>query len=184
MRVVNMFCFEERIMRAFYTFLIVFFIFITICSCGRPAKTINLTTNVVFPSSLNLFSYGYSDYEGVDDDYKLLIVYDSLVCSNCVINRLVIWKDILEYADSTDNLSVVMIFSPAQKEKTVVEKELRDNPIGYPIYLDEQNDFIKENNIGKGFSVCLLDNYNNVVLYGNPINNDELWNKYKDIINN
>ena len=181
MRVVNMFFNRKSIARV--SFLFVLIASIAICSCRRNTEVSNLSSNIVFPNSLQLLSYGYSNYKGIDDEYKILIVFDSLVCSDCVINRLVIWKDVLEYADSTDILSVVMIFSPPQKDRTRIENELQDNPVGYPIYIDNNNEFIKENNTGRGIHVSLLDKTNNIILRGNPINNDELWSKYKSLIN-
>lgn len=137
-------------------------------------KKINFTDNIV------KYSYEYDKYYGgINSEYKLLISYDSLMCGLCSINRLSIWNDVLEYAENNnDYFSVIIIFSPKQNESDLILHEIKRNPIDYPLYFDENNTFSKSNRLPKGLFVCLLDSNNSVILYGNPLLNDN-YSRYQ-----
>ena len=154
------------------------------CSCTKK-QTIQYDTQLDFPSSLVKYSFGDNEYKGIDSRTKIVAVYDSLVCGPCSVNRLIMWKDVLEFVDNNkERVSLVIIFSPKRDEYSYIEEAISSNPIDYPIYLDRDNLFLKSNKVSKGISVCLLDSCNNVILRGMPIGNDALWNHYKDLIIN
>ena len=141
-------------------------------SCSRKNTQSNYSLNVnsiVFPTDMHLYDYDYDNFKGLDSKCKLVISFDSLVCGTCSINRLIAYKDIVEYIESyKTKASVIFIFSPKIEQKEEMISMISFNPIDYPIYLDVNNSFSSLNKIPKGFFACLLDSNNNIVFHGDP----------------
>ena len=131
---------------------------------------------------MQLYDYNYEGYMGLDSKCKMVISFDSLVCGTCSINRLIAYKDVIEYVEKyKTKASVIFIFAPKKEKKEEMMSLISYNPIDYPIYLDVNNSFTALNEIPKGFFSCLLDSNNNIVLHGDPFEQDKK-NQYLEAI--
>ena len=113
---------------------------------------------------------------------KMIIYYDSLLCSSCKLSRLSEWGPIVAYSRSTrQDFIPVFIFSPSAHNRHNFELALRGNPFDTPIYVDDKGEFLKLNSFVPQNHMChvmLVDKNNRVLLVGNPLENTKLWDLY------
>ena len=98
------------------------------------------------------------------------------------------WKEILSFADSiAHRFRVVFLFTPKESELPAVKTALQTFGIDYPVFLTDHVEFIKLNpslpEHDPRMHTFLLDADNKVLLAGNPVNNEKLWELYKPVIN-
>lgn len=77
-----------------------------------------------------------------------------------------------------------MIFIAYQKDYTDLEFLCKKNFFNYPIFYDKTNDMNKINNFPTSslLQCFLIDQNNHIILIGNPIRNDNIWDLYKKAI--
>jgi hypothetical protein len=117
---------------------------------------------------------------------RMIVWFDSLGCSSCQINRMHEWSDIVLYANSIGKVfDPVFIFSPKAADLHTVRIALRTAFFEYPVYIDESHLFPKNNPqipADNRMHTFLINADNQVVLAGNPLNNEPLWELYKERI--
>ncbi len=123
-----------------------------------------------------------------DNRQRIVIWYDSTECSICRINDLHKYKSFEQYCQNLAfGLDVIFLFSPAKEtvsqlcEEAHFDTKLHD----YPIYIDTANMFAKLNPCipaNKLMHSFLLDATNRVVLVGNPMQNQAMFDLYKKTI--
>ena len=137
------------------------------------------------PDSLIMLKMDYEDdYYGLSAEYKIIVYYDSMCCTPCVMNNLIIWNNIVVYSENNpDRLSLVFVFSPNSELKSVFcEMMSSKNPLCYPIFVDLGNEMHELNEwLPKGLFVGLLNKENTVVAAGNPIHLGT-WERFLSII--
>ena len=96
------------------------------------------------------------------------------------------WKDITAYADSLSQwFRIVYLLSPKQEDVHRVKVLLKSVHFDYPIFIDPHASIARQNpNLPKNKQLhsFLLDKNNRVVMVGNPLQNNTLWNLYKNTI--
>lgn len=119
----------------------------------------------------------------VQKEYKLLLYVDSTGCSDCRL-RLFQWKRLIAEADSLfqDKLGFVFFFQPKNR-KEIAYLIKRDN-FDYPVFIDRNNLIDKLNHFPHvaAYQCFLLDKDNKVLLIGNPMLNQNIWELYKQQI--
>lgn len=115
---------------------------------------------------------------------KLIVYYDSLECSSCMISHLVDIYDLYEIADSC-NFSILTIFSPKKSDMENIELQLSiaNHPI--PVYLDKKTSFKNSNKYipsDNRFNTFLIDENNKPIYVGNPLANLQLKELLKLVI--
>lgn len=150
----------------------------------KQSTVVSLPTKIIIPESLELHSFDYQGrFGGKEDKFKLVASYDSLMCGVCSIKRLIAWREMIEYAESTDDMSIMLIFSPNSEDRSKMIEMIDSNPIDYPIYFDPDNKFAYYNDLPRGLFVCLLDENDSILITGNPFIDDR-WDTYKTVISN
>lgn len=136
--------------------------------------------HIVFPKAM------YND-RAIDSllkmDYKLVVYTDSVGCTECHLS-LGEWSvKIREMKVINKNLSFVFIVN--NSSELVIRSLLNKNRFDYPVFIDHNNSFYKLNSLKKDhrFQVFLLDRENNILLIGDPIRNDAIWELYKKTLN-
>jgi len=167
-------------------FFIVLVLGIALVSCHNKSLDAKYCSKTFcFPDSLVMMALDYNnDYFGLDANYKIVVYYDSMCCTPCVMNNITIWNDIVKYSENDpDNVSLVMVFSPNSDLKPIfMEMISANNPLCYPLYLDLENEIHQMNEwLPKGMFVGLLNKDNKVVSAGSPIN-PVIKEKYLSII--
>lgn len=158
--------------------LILFFV-----GCNH-SKQLSLPSKLFLPESLELYSFDYDGrFDGLDGNLKIIASYDSIMCGVCSVNRLIAWRDMIEFVESTDDVSLLFIFSPKIEDSEEVLDLIKENPVDYPIFYDVNNNFAHSNDLPRGLFICLLDRNDSIIFSGNPFFGDT-WDQYKNIISN
>ena len=117
---------------------------------------------------------------------NLVVWYDSLGCTSCEASRISGWSEIVAYTDSLNQwISIIFLFTPKKKDIHRVKIALQTDDFDYPIFIDQNATFVKQNSkLPKNSQLhsFLLDKNNKVVLVGNPLYNTTLWGLYKKTI--
>ena len=117
---------------------------------------------------------------------KLVVWYDSLLCTSCQATAMYKWRDIVNYADSLVNyFSVIYLFTPQKEDFGNLYMLLKADRFDYPIFIDRNATFVQQNpKIPKNHQLhsFLLDKNNRVVMVGSPLHNPTLWELYKRTI--
>lgn len=118
-----------------------------------------------------------------DAEVKLVVFYDSVVCSSCRINRMYEWQEVIATSIGLKHkFNAVFIFSPREGAESQLITSLKAAQLDYPVFIDSEALFLKRNPgipSGEIFHTFLLDRQNRVVLVGNPVGNEQLWELYK-----
>lgn len=128
--------------------------------------------NVVsFPDKLQLLKGDYDGYfEGVESKYRIVNYNDSIGCLECKLIKLKSWRYIIDYLELySQNISLIMIYTPKNEEKESLENLLLENMIDYPLYIDYQQNFLKTNIGFDSKKTYLLDRDGNIIWVGEPI---------------
>ena len=121
---------------------------------------------------------------------RLVIYLDSFSCTSCVISRLNELENFFNISKSSNGAFLpVFVFTPSEKEKNDnlinIKNSLKQNNIDFPVYIDFENSFLSNNRFipeEQQYHMFLLDNENKIVLIGNPVSSDSLWDLYMNTI--
>ena len=120
------------------------------------------------------------------DGMKLIVFTDSLSCNVCTLSRMYFWNDLLnEFRYYNEKLKVYFIFSPLSKEQPSVRLSLSTLRFNQVVYLDTLGVFIDDNKHipqHPATHTFLLDENNNVLLVGNPLENEKIEKLFWQIV--
>ena len=143
---------------------------------------------IIFPDNMLCLEGEKFKFFDINEQCSKIVVWiDSTECSICKLSELPKYKDIEKICNNVDGLRLVFLFSPAKETVSQLCEEAPSNTKlhDYPIYIDTANMFAKmnpcipENKLMHSF---LLDATNRVVLVGNPIQNQAMFDLYKKTI--
>ena len=121
-----------------------------------------------------------------DSRSKMVIYYDPAGCNSCVISRMYEWRAVIATSLGTLNrFNAIFIFAPKEEDVRDVRISLMSAKLDYPVFLDLSGEFAELNpDVATNglFHRLLLDGDNRVLLVGNPVGNDALWELYKETI--
>jgi hypothetical protein len=116
-------------------------------------------------------------------EYRILLYVDSVGCSSCRL-KLFQWKQLIEEADSLfkKNLSFLLFFQP--KSKKDFDYLSQTESFDYPVFLDMAGVINQLNQFPDKmeYQCFLLDKDNKVLMIGNPVLNQKIWELYKQQI--
>lgn len=113
---------------------------------------------------------------------KVIVYTPPLLCTSCNLDCLEEWKIFMEELKDYPDIHFIFIFKPRkEKELTNTLKEFNFN---YPVIYDKTNTYIKKNKMLNHpiFYTLLVDHTNKIIMAGNPVGNETLWNLYKQQI--
>ena len=132
----------------------------------------------MLPDSVDIFNV----------ENKLIIWFDSAECASCRVNRLYEWDEdpVASHARGLPGkFGIVLIFSPQADEVRSLKVNLTGYELSFPVIIDEESRFPKLNPhipTNRQLHAFLLDKNNKVVLVGNPLGNESLWELYREQI--
>ena len=117
-------------------------------------------------------------------DSKLIVYFETKSCSTCEVPYINKYQEIINYNKWTKGkFGIVFIFAPKSESYEEVKRAIERNKTqGAIVLLDRNGGFIKQNpNIPKNrrYHIFMVDKDNKVVLVGNPLGNEKMWNLYK-----
>lgn len=142
---------------------------------------------IVMPYGIQEISERNIKQVDLDNNVRLVILFDSLECSSCEINKLFNYVSSYEKIHSIQSCQLMTIFSPRQEEYDEVVKQLMVLNFPYPIYVDMSGSFRKINKCipdDKRFHSFLLDRDGHPVFIGNPAASEQLWMLFKEVLAN
>lgn len=179
-------------MRPFSTLLCVIFVFGCI-SCSHDNQFKEEILMLKSNSIILHFNEMQAVYNGRDtvnavslDGMKLIVFTDSSSCSVCALSRMYFWNDLLgeiKYYD--EKLKVYFIFSPLPKDLPSVRLSLSSLHFNQIVHLDTLGVFIDDNKHiphHPDMHTFLLDEDNNVLLVGNPLDNEKIEEMFWQIV--
>ena len=116
-----------------------------------------------------------------------MVVYvDSVVCSSCRLKEMYKWDDFLSKLESVSSqIKVFFIFATSYDNIRKLKISAKTLPNSFPIYMDTTNIFLRMNpHIPHNpmFHTFLLDENNNVLLVGNPLENEKIKKLFWQIV--
>ena len=152
------------------------------------AKVVNewIGKEILFPENIPCYVSGKETLpefcsEHSRKEFKILLYVDSMGCSNCRL-KLSEWKQLMEEADSLfqGKLGFLLFFQPKSvKEMTHL---FLLNKFDYPVFMDTKGIINDLNNFPQAmqYQCFLLDKNNSVMMIGNPVLNQRIWELYKE----
>lgn len=121
-----------------------------------------------------------------DGKYKMVVYVDSAECSSCALSKLRFWNPLIaETKDKQVDINYVFILAPKKEDMEDVDMELEITDLQSSIYVDTGFVFRKVNSFlptENKYHTFLLDKDGNVILVGNPIDNEKLKDIYRKTI--
>lgn len=120
-----------------------------------------------------LYSVKNSDVSQSTGEYDLMFIHysDSTMCSECEIQKLGIWRNIMNRANKFGlHIDYRFIFASSSKLKDDLVHYYKHNRIIIPIYIDENKLVEKNNPLMKNsiFHSIIIDSNNKIVKIGDP----------------
>lgn len=162
-----------------------------LCSCNRNKNTIEYNMKklygmqFVLPSLDDWIFYGQDSawMKHLNPELKLIVYYDSTVCTTCKISQLWDWKKVVNYAkEKKYQFQPFFILSPPKELLGEIHVALEKYPFEWPVYIDSERKFsqlnpsLPENSF---FHIFLLDENDKIILVGDPLLKEELWKLYQ-----
>jgi len=120
------------------------------CKTARIKKELKEFTGqqIVLPDSLRSTVNGrdttLTDFMGAET--KLVVFYDSVVCSSCRINRMYEWQEVIATSIGLKHkFNAIFIFSPKRGTESQLITSLKAAQLDYPVFLDSGGLFLKRN---------------------------------------
>ena len=165
-------------------------ILICLCLMCGGCKTFNIQrqigqfigSNIEFPVEMELFP---NDNGFIDSIPKLVIYTDSEMCTLCNIKKISIDVDSLKGFNLP--IEIIPIIAPQVDSIVNLHMILKYYMNRNPVFLDEECKFRKVNSllpVSNRFHTFLLDKNNKVVLVGNPLASDAMWNLFRKTLDN
>ena len=156
-------------------------------NCKLKSKMANfMKSEIMIPKDME--SIFHDEVSIIDDNslkpLKVIVYYDSLMCTSCKISGLSHFKPLCEMSDTSD-FSILFIFSPRKSEMEITRLQLLIANFDYPIYLDVNGTFARCNESipnDSRFSCFLINSSNNPIFIGNPLRSQSLNRLFKDVI--
>lgn len=183
--------------KIFLYFIILCCVILSPLSCGNShdknnsyIETIaNLTgKRIVFPESLHpistLNTHNNTASNIIARNYKIIAYYGKGGCTSCRI-KLKKWAQYIEslYPDNDTIVTRLIIIIPTEEERKIKYLAKYDN-FNYEIMVDTDEKFRNINNISSNpyLNSYLLNNNDEIIAVGNPINNKKIGNLYRKLI--
>lgn len=118
--------------------------------------------------------------------YVLLVYLDSTDCTTCALGHMYKWDELLaKYAEKKNYLQILFIFLP---KKSFDVAKLQEISLQYPLYsvwIDSCGTFERNNPSiveDPSLHVFLLNSEGNLLLVGNPSNNERIRNLFNKVL--
>ena len=122
----------------------------------------------------------------LDKKYTMVVYVDSTECSSCALSKLRFWNPLIAEAKKKQlDIDYVFILAPKKEDMEDVNVELEITDLQSSIYVDTGFVFRKVNSFlptENKYHTFLLDKDGNVILVGNPIDNEKLKDIYRKTI--
>lgn len=117
---------------------------------------------------------------------KLVVYSDTLICSSCRLREMQKWNPFLKRVERYQgDISAYFIFRPLAKDMNVFNFTMKALPPLCPVFVDTANVFSRNNShisSNPKMHTFLLDENNNVILVGSPLENKKIEKLFWQIV--
>lgn len=158
--------------------LFIFVMSVSILSCVHHSKENNTVT---IPENMLLIPNGIVPDK--KNPYRMIYYVDSLACTPCTSKKLYQLSYFEDYFERhNDVFSLFVIISPQKGQEKLTTEIFRESIVDQSFYVDTASSFkVEQLHEGKVY-VCLADSCGNVLLEGDPFTENELYDKYWELI--
>lgn len=114
---------------------------------------------------------------------KIVTYIDSnTACSECAMQVLLAWRHLMNDIPIKDELGFIYIMNSGKMQES--DRILEKLGVNFPVYYDLDNQYIEKNNlhVSAMARTFLLDQDNTVILVGEPLGREKLWELYKETV--
>ena len=176
-------------MKSFFVILLFFFFY----GCkGRDDFKSDLKALQTRPIILPLDSMQRYNNEGNDTSscsvksLKFIVYSDSVECVSCKLKRMYMWDSLMVKVEKVNiPVGFYFIFSPKKEDMSMFNFTMETIPPSGFIYVDTTNIFMRINPYipqNPVMHTFLLDENNNVLLVGNPLENEKIKKLFWQIV--
>ena len=157
----------------------------TLLSCSTKKNQLNdfIGTEINIKDTLTGRHNFKDTIIAISNTPKLIAYYDNIGCASCKIKELFDWGYYLEDIDSLKNNNQIdYLFIFRSNDKKAMDMNLVAYRFKRLVYYDTTGYFEQKNQSiakNKGLHIMLLDKDNKIVMFGNPVLQPELWERYK-----
>lgn len=114
----------------------------------------------------------------IHKQFKILTYVDTNGCTECQL-KLYDWERLHKKLDSL-NKNATILYIVHNKHPQYIESIKKRNNVTFPFFIDEENKIGKINQLSSKllYKTFLLDSTNKIILFGNPIQNEQILNLY------
>ena len=138
-----------------------------------------------FPSNLKFVLYDKEVTSLLQNewDYAVVSYTDSIGCTSCKL-QLNRWKELINAFDTLYVQKVTFLFIMHPFDRKELIQLLKEYQFDYPVCIDEDNLFNKQNHVPKNnmFQTFLLNKNSEILAIGNPVLNPKVKALYQEII--
>jgi hypothetical protein len=117
---------------------------------------------------------------------RMVVWADSIACSSCRLSNIFEYDEIIHFREEVGEEYIpIFLFSPPRTKIGEVIQTLESIRFDYPVFIDEKGLFSAANPhipADNRFHTFLIDKNGKVELFGDPVNNPQLWELYKKTI--
>ena len=172
--------------------LLVLLLLFSFCGCrGRHDFEEDLnslrTRPIILPlDSMQRYNKGGNDTSSDVKPLKFIVFSDSIECVSCKLKRMYMWDSFMsEVKKENIPMDFHFIFSPPKKDISMFNFTMETIPPAGSIYVDTTNVFLRNNPQIPNNPIMhtfLLDENNNVLLVGNPLENKKIEELFWQIV--
>ena len=174
--------------RRFISFCGVVFCLLVVSCGGGPQKEMADHLEALYGRKIHFVHDNHYRVDGRDTliysepSISIVLFVDSLGCQPCKLRLGELGVKIRELKQIGSTAHFIVIVQ--NSDYSVFEQDAVHNLPGYPFVYDEEGRFLKYNELplDSRYHAFLLNQNGEVVLVGNPIGNDKLWELYKQQI--
>jgi len=135
-----------------------------------------------FPKKTEEKIHGKNFKSKIKNPIKIVAHFNSIGCAECKFH-MKDWKKLIKNVSTIKNIS--FLFYVNQKSYTEFEWIIERDSFYHPVFYDKKDslEILNHLPINKSLNTFLLDEKNKVILIGNPVNNQKMWQLYKREIN-
>lgn len=127
----------------------------------------------------------YIKTDSFEHNPRMIIYVDSSSCTSCRIDKLVMYNRLYQLSEECGAFQLFVCFSPGRSDKDALTKLLCRYNYPFPIYIDEDNNFLERNSFlpkDERFHNLLTDKHGFPVFVGDPVSDERLFRLFEQHI--
>lgn len=172
--------------------LVIIFIVFFLCGCFKQSKKDKLVSEMrafygrEISFTDNLFLSKGNDSiltECLTAPYKIIAYVDSVRCTPCALEKMTLWE---KYTPKLEAWNISLLFIVRNSNIDEVEETVKELQIPFPILFDVNGEFEYKNQLPADplLRIFLLNQDNQVIFIGAPIQNEKSWTLFEKTMHN